>query len=104
MNDALPSRDIESSVPKPMWNGGPIRMWSARKTSQAPMSYADGGFVGSYVCTGSWEPCDGLYLVREEQKWLCGPCKRTIRPLDAGRESVKPVQPLEGDPAQDGAR
>lgn len=62
-----------------MWSGGPFRHWSAIKSSLAPMGYATGGFVGSYVCGQCKRSCEGVYLVREEQEWLCGVCKRAIR-------------------------
>ncbi len=65
---------------KRMWDGGPFRRWSATKTTHTPMGYAMGGFVGSYVCGECYEPCDGVYLVREEQNWLCGACKEAVRP------------------------
>ncbi len=63
-----------------MWDGGPYRRWSPIKTTLTPVGYAKGGFVGSYVCGGCWEPCDGVYRAREEQGWLCGPCKERVRP------------------------
>jgi hypothetical protein len=89
---------------KTMWKHGPVRRWSLSKTTFTPMGYAEGGFVGSYVCAGCWEPCDGLYLAREEQKWLCGPCQKTVKPLDTGCESTKPVQQRNDDPVREGAR
>ncbi len=87
---------------KPMWEGGPLGRWSASKTTLTPMRYAKGGFVGSYVCAGCREPCDGVYLVREEQKWLCGPCKSKLQPSGKRHEALNPVQRLGGDSTQDG--
>ena len=87
-----------------MWGTGPLRRWSPSKTTYTPMSHAEGGFVGSYICAGCWELFDGLYLVREEQKWLCGPCKRKVQPLDTERKSVSPVQQIVGDHEQERAR
>jgi hypothetical protein len=84
-----------------MWVGGPPRRWSPSKTTYTPMGYSQGGFVGSYVCAGCWEPCGVLYLVREQQKWLCRPCKWKVRPLIGGREPL-PVRKLGGDSEQEG--
>jgi hypothetical protein len=62
-----------------MWEGGPRRLWSPSKTTLTPMGYAEGGFVGSYVCGQCLATSSGVYRVREEQKWLCGPCKSKIQ-------------------------
>ena len=69
---------------KAMWEGGPLRRWSATKANLTPMGHAEDGFVGSYVCAECRQPCDGVYFVREEQRWLCGPCKSRVQPTDAG--------------------
>lgn len=61
-----------------MWSGGPLRRWSDQKTTLTPLGYGQGGFVGSYVCQGCSEPCDGVYRAREEQRWLCGGCKEVL--------------------------
>src|SRR5262245_28117948 len=74
----LPDRisdSVRSQVLR-MWKGGPLRNWSPVKTPKTPSSFAEGSFVGAYVCDGCRQPCDGLYRTREEQRWLCGPCKR----------------------------
>ena len=68
------------------------------------MTYAKGGYVGSYVCGQCLTTCDGVYFVGKEQKWLCGPCKSKVQPPGPERESVNPVQQLGGDPEQEGAR
>lgn len=52
--------------------------WSDRKTTLTPMSHNRGGFVGAYVCERCLRSCDGVYLVREEQSWLCGACKTGV--------------------------
>jgi len=62
-----------------MWQGGPFRRWSPSKTTQTTIGYARGGFVGSYVCSGCWKPSDGVYHAKEDQKWLCGPCRKRVR-------------------------
>ena len=61
-----------------MWEGGPLRNWSDRKTTLTPMSHNRGGFVGAYVCERCLGSCDGVYLVREEQSWLCGACRAAV--------------------------
>jgi hypothetical protein len=61
-----------------MWEGGPLRNWSDRKATLSPMSHNRGGFVGAYVCERCLGSCDGVYLVREEQSWLCGACKTVV--------------------------
>jgi ribosomal protein S27AE len=61
-----------------MWEGGPLRNWSDRKTTLTPMSHNRGGFVGTYVCERCLGSCDGVYLAREEQRWLCGACKTVV--------------------------
>ena len=94
----------EVSRVRAMWQGGPLRQWSAFKTTLTPMSYAEGGFVGSYVCGQCLATCSGVYLVREEQKWLCRPCKSKIQPSSTGRKAVNAVQPLWGETELDGRR
>ncbi len=89
---------------KVMWNSGPLRRWSTSKTSLTPMGYAEGGFVGSYVCAGCRKPCDGVYLVREEQRWLCGPCRSKTQPSGMAREATHSLRHLADDPKQDGRR
>ena len=85
-----------------MWERGPLRHWSATKTTLTPMGYAEGGFVGSYVCAGCRKPCGGVYLVREEQRWLCGQCKSKVQPFDLGREAAKAIRPQGVENAQGG--
>jgi len=93
---------------KTMWNNGPLRRWSAPKTTLTPMGYGGGGFVGSYVCSKCLNPCDGVYLIRgrprEELKWLCGPCKSKVEPLErvGGDENI--MRLLRRQPDQDGHR
>src|SRR5579864_8440826 len=58
--------------------GGPLRNWSDGKTTLTPMSHHRGGFVGAYVCERCLGACDGVYLAREEPKWLCGACKGAV--------------------------
>ena len=62
------------SETRQMWNGGPLRRWSATKSTKTPIGYSD-GFVGSYVCAECLESCEGVYRVREPLKWLCGACR-----------------------------
>ena len=78
---------LADSVIREMWPGGPLRRWSTRKTPQPPLGYRS-GFVGSYLCAGCMEPCDGVYRVRELSKWLCGPC-RTKSQLSEGRNEKR---------------
>jgi hypothetical protein len=82
---------------KVMWKGGPLRRWSASKTTLAPLGFSDGGFVGSYVCAECSTPCEGVYYVREVLKWLCGPCKSKAQPSISGRNAPNGVQ-RPGDP------
>lgn len=63
-----------------MWEGGPLRYWSLSKTTKTTSTYAQGCFAGSYVCDQCLESCDGVYELREEQRWLCGACKRGTGP------------------------
>jgi hypothetical protein len=60
---------------QPMWNGGPLRRWSATKTTKTPVGYSE-GFVGSYVCASCMESCEGVYRFREPVAWLCGACRK----------------------------
>src|SRR5215469_16960575 len=60
-----------------MWPGGPSRMYSPVKCSAAPIGYADGGFVGSYVCQKCGQPEAGVYRVKagaQTGMWICGRC------------------------------
>ena len=62
-----------------MWEGGPLRLWSASANSKCPILYsaAISGFVGAYVCDQCLEPSGGVYQSHDkEQKWLCGACQR----------------------------
>ena len=85
-----------------MWQGGPLRQWSAFKTTLTPMSYAEGGFVGSYVCGQCLASSSGVYLVREEQKWLCGRCKSKVQPPGTGSAATNSMQQLGHSSQQDG--
>ena len=67
----------KQTVVRQMWDGGPLRRWSPTKTPQTPMGYST-GFVGSYVCGQCLESCEGVYRLREPEKWVCGACKRKI--------------------------
>jgi hypothetical protein len=71
-------------IVKRMWEGGPLRNWSPSHTSLAPMVYAKGGYVGSYVCDQCQRSCDGVYCTDGEQagqkRWVCGGCKPEYRP------------------------
>jgi hypothetical protein len=68
-----------------MWQSGPLRRWSRTKTTQTPLGYFE-GFVGSYVCARCSEPCEGVYRLREPKKWVCGPCKRKLKPSGGERQ------------------
>jgi hypothetical protein len=60
-----------------MWAGGPSRIWSSTCGNMAPMGYATGGFVGSYICQGCNQQADGVYRSEDStggKKWLCGSC------------------------------
>ncbi len=65
-----------------MWESGPLREWSGadKRPKSHFIPYAKGGYVGAYACERCCGPCDGVYLVREEQRWLCGACKEAFRP------------------------
>lgn len=89
--------EIPEVITKSMWNGGPFRRWSLSKTTVTPIR-AKSGFVGSYVCAWCLTPCDGVYLAREEQKWLCGPCKSKGPPAT----SVETSRRLAGEPVENG--
>ena len=62
-----------------LWPGGPLRRWSAIRSSGCQIPLATGGFGGSYVCEGCREPVAGVYGVirgvQRRQSWLCGSCK-----------------------------
>lgn len=72
---------------KHLWQGGPLREWSANKPSRGKWTgLAGGGFVGNYVCERCHRPVDGVYSLRGPQNakathptWICGPCKDTLR-------------------------
>lgn len=68
-------KEIAAVEIKRMWPGGPLRRRTSKRTSLTPIGYADGGFVGSYVCDGCRRPGDGLYCAREGYRWLCGACR-----------------------------
>ena len=68
-----------------MWEGGPFRRWSPVKTPQTPLGYC-GGFAGAYLCGQCFEPCEGVYRLREPKKWVCGPCKRKLESLGGVRQ------------------
>ena len=87
-----------------MWEGGPLRQWSASKTTLTPMGYAESGFVGSYICGQCLATSSGVYFVREDQKWLCAPCKCKIQSSGTEREAAKAMRPLGGDTEQDEQR
>jgi hypothetical protein len=63
-----------------MWEGGPLRQWSAKRTNTTGLALGHGGFAGSYVCDGCQRSVDGLYDVREAKKWLCGACREARKP------------------------
>ena len=63
-----------------MWEGGPLRLWSASANSKCPILYSAviSGFVAAYVCEQCLEPSGGVYQSHDkEQKWLCGACNAT---------------------------
>ena len=73
------------------WAGGPLRNWSATKTTRTPLGHARGGFVGSYACDLCLRTCDGVYWLREAQRWLCGACKNGL-PKPNRRNRATPSQ------------
>jgi hypothetical protein len=87
-----------------MWEGGPLRQWSSSKTTLTPTGYAEGGFAGSYVCGQCLATSSGVYRVREEQKWLCAPCKSTASLPGNVPGTANFMQRLERHPAQGGRR
>lgn len=68
------SADGEHAAIRQMWQGGPLRNWSESKTALTPIRHVE-GFVGSYACSSCRKTCNGVYRVREDFSWLCGPCK-----------------------------
>jgi hypothetical protein len=67
-------------VVKRMWEGGPLRQWSAdsKRPGSAFIRQDSGGYAGSYVCEACRCACDGVYCTVQVQKWLCGRCKAKI--------------------------
>ena len=76
---AAPKGDYGGSRVVRMWGGGPLRHLGPVKTPSTPLRHAQGCFVGAYVCDRCLKSSDGVYLLREEQSWLCGGCKRRVR-------------------------
>jgi hypothetical protein len=64
-----------------MWEGGPARRFSETRTSLTSMPYANGGFVGNYVCGVCNEACGGVYAAklpsRHAGMWICGACRNS---------------------------
>jgi hypothetical protein len=94
----------EPKAVRRMWEGGPLRSWSPTKTTLATLAHARGGFVGSYACDLCRRSCDGVYSLKEEQKWLCGACKSKRRPSFQGHEAANPVHPVAVCSEQGGRR
>ena len=63
-----------------MWEGGPLREWSAERAKTGMISYATGGYVGCYVCDKCQQPAAGLYRDKNSNHWHCKAChpKRKI--------------------------
>lgn len=90
-----------------MWDGGPLRQFSDRQAGGHYVAYSSPiltGYAGSYACDRCKRPCAGVYLVRPAKSWLCGGCRRKVRPLKTGSKAAKPVQQRESDSERDGAR
>lgn len=68
-----------SALVKPMWPGGPNRLWSVVRTTSSQTSLESGGFAGLYVCGRCNRPTVGVYRVIAGRggvsEWLCGRCK-----------------------------
>ena len=63
-----------------MWPGGPLRQWSGTRPATGKwISFAAGGYAGSYVCDECQRSVDGVYRVVGAQKWLCGACRKAVR-------------------------
>lgn len=62
-----------------MWEGGPDRRVSPKKTPGATIPLAKGGFGGSYVCQVCQSAVAGVYLAKSNngatRKWVCGECR-----------------------------
>ena len=76
------SRQLPAVEVRRMWSGGPLRQWSETNPSRSWLAYATGGYVAAYVCDQCQVPCDGVYFVRGEQKWLCGRCRKAVRKIE----------------------
>ena len=72
MNPIRQRHDREQAVaPKRMWEGGPLRRWSAERVSGGQIPYDRGGFVGVYVCdVGKHDSPMGLYR-SPDGLWKC---------------------------------
>ena len=95
---AHPKRDHGLSIVVRMWGGGPLRNWSPIKTPTSPHRHSQGCFVGAYVCERCRESCDGIYLVREGQSWLCGGCKRGTRYRNGATRKAARQEPNSSPP------
>ena len=69
---------------KRMWDGGPLRQWSATRPLNAGGNWVRyqsrdlDGYAGAYVCDGCRMPCRGVYFVQRVSKWLCKACKGKV--------------------------
>jgi hypothetical protein len=64
---------------KRIWNSGPLRQWSEKRTSKGQIEYDKGGYVGMYVCDGlpdipSHTSGHGVYKCLDGL-WRCADCK-----------------------------
>jgi len=81
-----------------MWEGGPLRQWSEKRTNRTGIALASGGFGGCYVCDGCRMPVKGIYLLRGESLpcridfgWVCQPCRRAVRPRKEQPAQLRPM-------------
>jgi hypothetical protein len=63
---------------RPIWLGGPSRIWSPYRRSGASLPTTGGGFLGAYVGQQCKKPCPGVFRISQglevAEKWLCGGC------------------------------
>lgn len=83
-----------------MWNGGPLRQCSDEHhngfqyyehTDRNHPELSWRGYTGAYVCEGCQKPCAGVYRVLAVKKWLCGGCRKAVRPSKRRSVAETPV-------------
>lgn len=75
---------------KQMWNGGPLRRWSATPVN-GWIPYATGGYAGTYVCSVCQKAVGGVY----EPDWACRACRG-----EAAKNPIQLVESSEHEPSK----